>query len=160
MRARFAAVLLFGCASCRAVARAQTQPSTAAAAAPPSDSVQRSNDEAARRVLARIAGREQDPAGQVFTNVKYLANVPARTFVSIMQNGYAKALGVGCAHCHVAGDYGSDDKRPKRAAREMQTMHRMINQELQKMDELETPKTANRAINCSTCHRGVAIPKG
>ena len=43
--------------------------------------------------------------------------------------------------------------------REMAVMHRMINQELGKMQHIRTPATQNRAINCATCHRGVAIPR-
>src|SRR5205085_9719543 len=112
-----------------------------------------------RLVLAQIAGREKDQAGTVFTNVKYLERVPASTFLSIMNEGYAKALGVRCAHCHVPTDYGSDEKRPKRAAREMQVMHRMINQQLAGMEHIKTPATANRAISCITCHQGKVDPR-
>ena len=112
----------------------------------------------AAAVMASIAGKEQLPASQVFKNVKYLANTSARTFVQIMNGGYAKALGVSCLHCHVEGDFASDEKRPKRAAREMQLMHRMVNQELAKMQNIQTPATSNRAISCIACHRGAAIP--
>ena len=139
------------------------QRTRATAAGPPSaglatSEVQRANNDRAAAVLASIGGKEQLPASQVFKNVKYLANVPARTFVQIMNGGYAKALGVSCLHCHVEGDFASDEKRPKRAAREMQLMHRMVNQELQKMQNIQTPPTANRAISCIACHRGAAIP--
>jgi hypothetical protein len=129
------------------------------APAPVVSEIQQDNDRSARAVLAFIAGREQLPAREVFKNVNYLANVPASTFLSIMNTGYAKALGVRCAHCHVDGNYASDDKRPKRAAREMQIMHRGINQELAKMQNIRTPVTENRSINCFTCHRGVAVPR-
>lgn len=129
------------------------------AAAAPSAEVQRDNDESVRAVLAQIAGREQEQAGAVFTNVKYLADVPARTFLTIMDIGYAKALGVRCSHCHVTTDYGSDEKRSKRAAREMQVMHRMINQQLAAMEHIKTPVTANRSINCMTCHQGKIDPR-
>jgi hypothetical protein len=147
-----------------AISQACTRPAppvqTQAAAPPPETSeIQRDNDEMAARVLQSIAGKEQLPAGQVFENVKYLANVRARTMVEIMNGGYAKALGVRCTHCHVVGDWASDEKRPKQAAREMQLMHRMINQELAKMQHIATPATSNRAINCALCHRGAAIPK-
>ena len=36
-----------------------------------------------------------------------------------MNYGYSRALGVSCMHCHVEQDFASDEKRPKRAAREM-----------------------------------------
>jgi hypothetical protein len=146
-------VMMAAVVSCRRTGLAPVAATTAL------DSVQRDNDEAARAVLATIAGKEQLPAGQVFENVKYLANTPARTLVGIMNGGYAKALGVRCSHCHVANDYASDDKRAKRAAREMQLMHRMINQQLAGMQNIQTPATANRAISCIVCHRGTAIPR-
>jgi formate-dependent nitrite reductase cytochrome c552 subunit len=66
-------------------------------------------------------------------------------------------LGVTCTHCHVEQDFSSEDKRPKRAAREMAVMHRMINEQLKKMENLET-KVEDRAINCTTCHRGAINP--
>lgn len=74
-----------------------------------------------------------------------------------MNAGYSRALGVSCTHCHVAEDFSSDDKRPKRAAWEMQVMHRSINEQLGKMQKRQSdPK--NRFINCSTCHRGALEP--
>jgi hypothetical protein len=147
-------------ASCKSVARppaaSASQPSPAAA---PADTVQEFNAARVREVLASISGRENEPAERVFKNVKQLGTTPARIFLTIMNVGYARALGVRCTHCHVERDYSSDDKRPKLAAREMAVMHRMINQELAKMDNLETPRDQNRAINCSTCHRGTVRPQ-
>ena len=63
----------------------------------------------------------------------------------------------GVATCHVEQDFASDDKRPKRAAREMAVIHRMINDQLAKMQNLEL-KPEERFINCSTCHRGAINP--
>jgi hypothetical protein len=103
----------------------------------------------------RIAGKESEPAGKVFKNLQYLTNTRASVLLTIMDLGYSRGLGVTCTHCHVETDFASDDKRPKRAAREMAAMHRMINQQLATMENLQS----NRAINCSTCHRGEAIPK-
>jgi hypothetical protein len=109
-------------------------------------------------VLKEIAGREMQPAESVFKNVKWLGKTDAGTFLSIMSIGYAKALGVRCTYCHVETDFASDSKRPKRAAREMQVMHRMINTELRKLEHIPTPASENRAINCNTCHRGATTP--
>lgn len=105
----------------------------------------------------RIAGREDEPAERVFKNVQYLKTVRASLLLTIMDIGYSRALGVTCTHCHVEQDFASDDKRPKRAAREMAAMHRTINQQLAKMDNLGSDPQ-NRAINCSTCHRGAIQP--
>jgi hypothetical protein len=132
---------------------------TAATPVPPKESVQETNDRLAQQVLKSIAGHENEPAEQVFMDIRIesLKKVPAGRFVNIMNMGYAKALGVACTHCHVEKDFSSDEKRPKRAAREMAAMHRMINQQLEAMKELEDPAD-KRAINCSTCHRGSIDP--
>ena len=75
-----------------------------------------------------------------------------------MNLGYTCALGVNCKYCHVEDDFSKDDKRPKRAAREMAVMHFSINQQLANMQELE-PNPQGHFINCSTCHRGSVKPK-
>jgi hypothetical protein len=144
-------VLLAGCARSKPVA---APPATE----PPVSEIQRANDASVARVLLTVAGREREPAGVVFRNVSYLKDVPVSTFLSIMNGGYAKALGVRCSHCHVA-NFASDEKRPKRAAREMQVMHRSINQALRGMEHIQTPATENRAISCITCHRGTVNPR-
>ncbi|MEK6375030.1 MAG: c-type cytochrome [Acidobacteriota bacterium] len=123
--------------------------------------VQETNERLAQQVLKSIAGHENEPAEQVFMDIRIesLKKVPAAQFVSIMKGGYAKGLGVACTHCHVESDFSSDEKRPKRAAREMAAMHRTINQQLAGMKELESPKD-ERSISCSTCHRGSIDPVG
>jgi Photosynthetic reaction centre cytochrome C subunit len=158
MRLSRAMVVLL-CAGC--TQRTSAPPPAAAPTAAPAtpDTTQALNNRDAAAVLRRISGRETEPAEQVFSNVQWLKGEPARTFLAIMNVGYARALGVRCTHCHVAGDYASDEKRPKRAAREMAAMHRMINQELQKMENLASPANA-RSINCTTCHRGKVNPRG
>jgi hypothetical protein len=112
-----------------------------------------------RRAGKGIAGREGEPASQVFKNVKFLTQTRARTFLTIMSVGYADALGVTCAHCHNVQDFSSDEKRPKRAAREMQVLHRSVNTQLRAMTELASQPADQRAINCTTCHRGRIDPE-
>ena len=117
------------------------------------------NDRVEARLKQRLGARESEPAAAVFKNLKieWLKDVPAGDFLGIMNGGYAKALGVRCTHCHVEDDFASDDLRPKRAAREMATMHHDINQQLARMKDLEgTPQ--DRFINCATCHRGRIDP--
>ena len=120
---------------------------------------QETNDRLAKQVLEKITGHENDPAEKVFKNIQipWLKNTPAGRFVRIMNLGYSRALGVACTHCHVESDFASDDKRPKRAAREMADMHKAINDQLQKMHNLDL-KPEQRFINCSTCHRGAINP--
>lgn len=118
---------------------------------------QQTNDDFVKQILESIKGRETRPASEVFKNIQILKNVEAARFLRIMNGGYSKALGVACTHCHVSSDFASDDKRPKRAAREMAVMHRSINDQLRAMHELQTEPSA-RPISCITCHRGEAIP--
>jgi hypothetical protein len=153
------ASILIGCSATPRATQAPAGSTASPAAAASHDTIQAFNAAQVQAVLASIAGRENEAAGRVFQNVKLLGDVPARTLVAIMNGGYARALGVTCAHCHVVGDFASDAKRPKRAAREMAVMHRAINQQLARMEEIATPKTDNRAINCMTCHRGMVDPR-
>jgi hypothetical protein len=164
-RARMILVTAAGIAglvvACRGSGAPAPQTAASAPAATPQVSpVQRFNDSVSRAVLARIGARQSDSAGKVFVNMQLenLKGVSAGTLIVIMNIGYAKALGVTCEHCHDMTDFSSDAKRPKRAAREMALLHRMINQQLAKMEHIATPPTQNRAINCATCHRGMIIP--
>ncbi len=118
---------------------------------------QESNDAIARAVAEKIAGRENEPAEQVFKNIQSLKGMPAGRFVRVMNMGYSRALGVSCYHCHLGWDYSSDEKRPKRAAREMMDMNRMINEKLRSLQNLEG-KPEEHFASCSTCHRGHTDP--
>lgn len=159
-----AGVCLLTVAACATAASQQERtpasaPPSAATAQPqePSNPNQEINDRYVQQIAERIADRQNEPAEQVFQNIQLLKGVPAGRLLLIMNRGYSRALGVSCTHCHVEHNFASDDKRPKRAAREMAVMHRMINEQLRKMENLETPSD-ERAINCSTCHRGAVDP--
>jgi hypothetical protein len=151
-----ATVVAIACS--RPIAPAQQ---AAAPNAPPINANQRFNDSVVQAYLTRLGSRQNDSAGKTFENLQLanLRGVPARTFLTIMNGGYARALGVSCEHCHDLNDFASDAKRPKLAAREMATMHRMINQELGRMRHIKTPPTENRAISCIACHRGLIDPR-
>lgn len=136
------------------------QPAPAAAARPSGPIVnphQEANDRIMNAVLARIAGRENEPAEQVFKNIQSMKGMPAGRLVRVMNMGYSRALGVACVHCHFGQDYSSDEKRPKRAAREMMAMNRMINERLRSLPNLEG-KPEENFVNCTTCHRGQVDP--
>lgn len=153
-------VSVLTCAICVTIAAQPHSPkpsSPSAQAAPGKQSNQEINDGFAQKISKQIAGREQEPAGKVFKNIHIMTNTPAARFLLIMNLGYSRALGVTCTHCHVEEDFSSDDKRPKRAAREMAAMHRSINEQLAKMQNLETSPQGH-FINCSTCHRGNVDP--
>ncbi len=137
----------------------QKKPATSTPTPTPANPNDEVNKGYVKKILSEIAGRENEPSEKVFKNIQLplLKSVPARRMLLIMNLGFSRALGVSCNHCHVDTDFASDDKRPKRAAREMSAMHRMINEQLAKMQNLGT-KAEDRAINCSTCHRGAVNP--
>jgi hypothetical protein len=118
---------------------------------------QEKNDQIARAVLERIAGHENEPAEQVFKNIQSMKGMPAGRLVRVMNMGFSRALGVGCLHCHFGQDYSSDEQRPKRAAREMMAMNKMINEHLRGLKNLEG-KPEEKFVSCSTCHRGQVDP--
>jgi hypothetical protein len=51
----------------------------------------------------QIAGRENEPAEEVFNNIQLLKGMPAGRMLSIMSVAFNRGLGVDCTHCHVAG---------------------------------------------------------
>ncbi|MDX1584447.1 MAG: hypothetical protein R3338_12685, partial [Thermoanaerobaculia bacterium] len=55
----------------------------------------------------RIEGRENEPAEEVFDNIRVMKGMPAERVLTIMTNGFAPALGVSCDYCHVEGDWAS-----------------------------------------------------
>lgn len=72
----------------------------------------------------------------------------------------AEALGVKCEHCHVQGNYPSDEKRAKQTARRMIDLTVALNAEY----FLDPPAAAAGAskfgrVTCYTCHQGAATPK-
>ena len=108
-------------------------------------------------IMRAIAGREQQPAGTVFKNVKLLKDMPAGEFLKNMDVNYGRGLGMGCGNCHVIGKYDEDTRKNKRVAREMQEMTDYINSvRLAGIKELDEDYTK---ITCVTCHAGSGHPK-
>ncbi len=106
-------------------------------------------------LLKQLGPNASKPAGEVFRNVKLMKDIPADRFLRIMDVGYRQSLGVGCDYCHVEDRWEADEKRPKRAAREMILMVRMINDHLGKLTEINASEAS---VNCTTCHRGYVKP--
>jgi len=148
---------------CVACARQAPAPSTTAAAASPAatststraDSIVAERDRFAKEVLASIKGRENTPAESVFVNLKVLGGFPAANLVRAMDQGWGKALGVSCTHCHVPGDWANDSKAPKSIARDMVRMGNVISTQLRSMEGLRDRRPI---VNCTTCHRGQLKP--
>ena len=106
-------------------------------------------------LIKALGENAKKPAGEVFRNVQLMKDVPADRFLRIMDVGYSQSLGVTCDYCHVEDRWETDEKRPKRAAREMIVMMRGINETLGKLTEIDTQ---DASVNCTTCHRGYVKP--
>jgi hypothetical protein len=123
------------------------------------DSVSHLRANYVRVVMAQIAGRENEPATQVFKNVQVLKTLTAGELVHKMDAEYGAGLSYNCSNCHravngVVEDWSSDTLRTKKRARFMQTMVDVINHE-------ELPKEYPRdppQVSCATCHRGYNEP--
>jgi len=108
-------------------------------------------------IMRTIAGRENDPAGKVFKNVKLLKDMPASEFLKNMDVNYGRGLGMSCGNCHVVGQYDGDTRKNKRIAREMQEMTDYINTaRLPNIKELDEDYTK---VTCVTCHAGSGHPR-
>jgi hypothetical protein len=108
-------------------------------------------------IMRAIAGKEQQPAGQVFKNVKLLKDMPAAAFLKNMDENYGRGLGMGCGNCHVIGKYDEDTRKNKRVARDMQEMTDYINSvRLANIKELDDDYVK---VTCVTCHAGSGHPK-
>lgn len=105
-------------------------------------------------LLATLQGRENEPAGTVFKNVKLHKQMPVREFLTMMDEQYGRGLGFTCTNCHVDNNYASDERKNKVIARQMERMQRDIDAKyIDKVKELDAdkPKTT-----CVMCHRGTA----
>lgn len=144
---------------------AQTQPNAPAGIVtlpprriPPSrDSLAKLRATYVAQVMHDIAGRETEPAEQVFKNVQVLKGITAQELVQKMDKDYATALSWNCTNCHRLanqGNWASDTSADKRRARFMQQMENEINtNQLPKLYPKDTPK-----VTCATCHRGYNEP--
>lgn len=103
-----------------------------------------------------IAGKEREPAEQVWKNIQSFKGRPAGS-IPLVMNAFTRALGVSCTHCHVASQWEKEDLPTKQIAREMLAMVGKINGEHLKNIKNLGGKTA---VSCSTCHRGQTLPDG
>jgi len=100
----------------------------------------------------QIAGREHDPAEEVFKNIKIMKGFEAIRLLRIMEHGFSPALGVKCTYCHVKDEWDKDKKAEKKTARKMWKLVGEFNSMLREnIDE-------KASINCYTCHRGDITP--
>jgi photosynthetic reaction center cytochrome c subunit len=107
---------------------------------------------------AKHANQEAKAAGQraagqklseeQFKNIQVLKGIPADQLIPAMQFITA-SLGVDCEYCHDHQAMDSDDKKPKKVARQMMTM----------MFDIDKNNFDGRLeVTCYSCHRGAAKP--
>ena len=88
-----------------------------------------------------------------------------------VMHSFESALGVKCAHCHVQGDFSSDEKPQKETARKMIVMAREINAKYfpahdggaepavaSGHDSAKASDHAHMHVTCYTCHHGSVEP--
>ncbi|HEU4988474.1 MAG TPA: c-type cytochrome [Gemmatimonadaceae bacterium] len=122
------------------------------------DSINADRQRLTDSLMATIAGRENEPAGQVFKNVKLLKDMPAGEFIKTMNEDYGKAIGRSCNFCHVANDFASDRRKEKSTARMMIALEDSINNAPQFLPQLKNRRGTWPHIECVTCHRGMNEP--
>ena len=115
--------------------------------------------------MSSTASAQQKFPPDTLRNLKVLPrNIPVRTLLDTMR-AFTGALGVRCTYCHVGNegepltsfDFASDKKPEKDKARVMLRMVAAINGEhLPKLPSREQPSVV---VTCSTCHRGLAVPR-
>ena len=60
----------------------------------------------------RIAGRENQPAPEVFKNIRLFKNMEAGRLPGVM-GSWSNVLGVTCKHCHVIDQWEKEDRSEK-----------------------------------------------
>jgi len=91
-------------------------------------------------------------------NVKILTELEGQPLRAEMRR-IAAALGVECDHCHVQGNYASDEKLPKRAGRRMIEMTKSINAQSFPKYQVKEGESVLGRVTCMTCHQGTTTPK-
>lgn len=119
------------------------------------DSIAAVRAETVKQLMAQIAGKEDQPAGEVFKNVQLMKTIPAGMLLKAMDEGIGRGLGRGCNDCHITSDWASDSLPRKRTARTMMGIVNDINTSL--LPRLGPGRGGQpRTIQCVTCHRGGA----
>lgn len=113
---------------------------------------------AAALTLLALPAAAQTRRPRPLENIKTLkgwTGEEVRTEMTLM----AQALGVKCDHCHVQGNFASDEKRTKATARKMIDLTRSLNADYF-ADKAPTdgPSKFGR-VTCYTCHQGAPTPK-
>ena len=122
-------------------------------------------EETGPAALAALLGAapKGDQPGVATQNLQVFPKDMTRQQLQPIMQGFTKALGVQCSHCHVGGpqDRAKDDKPQKLAARKMLQMVMEINDKhLAGLTTLGLPAGTEpmRKVTCTQCHRGSLKP--
>lgn len=83
-------------------------------------------------------------------NLKVLTAQGFRPMMDVFVASLGLADKGGCTYCHVEGEMASDQKEPKRVARDMLVMVRDLNAK---------HFGGEQKVTCYTCHRGSTTPQ-
>lgn len=129
-------------------------------------------------LLAGLIASAQTPTGggqqapPAFTNLQVWPKDTSRAVVLQFMNAFDDSLGVTCNYCHVEQggrlDFASDEKREKKVARQMILLRDSINVVLPAIvgkpagagpTSVNGQPGAPVRVLCSSCHRGLPIPR-
>ncbi|MSO84210.1 MAG: c-type cytochrome [Acidobacteria bacterium] len=129
-------------------------------------------------LLAGMPASTQTPTGggqqapPAFTNLQVWPKDTSRAVIMQFMNAFDDSLGVTCNYCHVEPggrfDFASDEKREKRVARQMILLRDSINVVLPAIvgkpagagpTSVNGQPGAPVRVLCSSCHRGLPIPR-
>ncbi len=122
------------------------------------DSIAAERAKYTKQIFESIKGKEKMSADSVFKNVKIFKGKPAEQLLKVMENGWSKALGVGCNHCHNVNDWASEEIHDHAIAKDMVGMTSKINDEMLKPMPSYEKRQRKPSINCMTCHNGASHP--
>jgi len=125
--------------------------SLAIAAPPDRSAIESANRKYVSQLREAIAGRENEPAEQLFDDIQIFKGWTAGRLIDIMENGFSPALGVSCTHCHKDAEWDATNDR-KTVARGMWKMMIETNRRLRDVTWGEG------SVSCYTCHRGKTAP--
>ena len=121
-----------------------------------------------------VSAQTQTAAGQAapFTNLQVWPKDTSRAVIMQFMNAFGDSLGVTCNYCHVEQggklDFASDAKREKVVARQMILLRDSINVVLPAIvgkpagagpTSVDGHPGAPVRVLCSSCHRGLPIPR-
>ena len=108
-------------------------------------------------VAAPAAAQPARPA-RPLENVKVLSGWTS-TEVRDEMTRISGALGVKCDHCHVQGNFASDEKRAKLRGRRMLQLTLDLNTQYFPAHTPAEGESKLGRVTCYTCHQGAPTPK-